>query len=615
MSSVGSPPSVPRPHRSPFDPRLWTTTRGVRSLLAASVVIGLGATGGLVVQAVFLGELLAGLFHSPVRLGEITGDLVALAVATLLRALFVVAGAVVGARAANTVRRDLRADALRGLLDSGPEHLAGERTGELTVTLGPGLDAIDAYVGSYLPRLVLAGLAPIVLLGVIGSLDWLSLVTLLVVLCLVPVFMVLVGRVTESRVAKRLGALGALGAHFLDAVDGLPTLRAYGRARRQEEQIAEVTEDLRRTTMAVLRETFLSALVLETLAAVGTALVAVPLALRLIGGHMDLAPALTILVLTPEVFLPLRRASADFHAAADGMAAFDRVVALLDCGRPRHLRSRVPATSRVPAGSRAGSRPIASLHDGDAVAVNELRTAGLRVRYPGRDRPVLERLDLAVAPGERVAVVGPSGAGKSTLLAALVGLVSPSAGRISLGPLDQDEVDLETWRSHFAYMPQRPRLFTGTLADNVRLGSRLAPGPAGDEGLADALRVAQLDELVAGDPEGASLAVGEGGSRLSTGERQRVALARALLRTHAGVVVLDEPTAHLDTTTEARLVDSLDRWLGGRSLVVASHRPGLLGLADRVVSLGAAQVTACELAGQLARVQAAAPGRRGDAGA
>jgi ATP-binding cassette subfamily C protein CydD len=585
----------PREGRPPVDPRLWRRIAPVRVWLASSVAIGLGLTGCLVAQAVFLAHLLARLFQPAAGLHDVLVDLVGLAVATLVRSVLLSAGATAGAGGASRVRGQLRRDALGRVLERGPVWLAKERTGELAVTLGRGLDALDAYVADYLPRLVLAVLAPLVLLGVIGALDWVSLLVLLAALGVVPVFMVLVGKLTAQRVAARWDALGALGAHFLDTVQGLPVLRAYGRARRQEAQIAAVTDDLRRTTLAVLREAFLSALVLETIAAVGTALVAVPLALRLIGGHMTLAPALTVLILTPEVFLPLRRASADFHAATEGLSALDRVFEVLGDDPPARQKQaarRARPAAQEPFGSDAavvsGPRAGGLGEDGGAapgVQRSALVVSGLSVAYPDRDRRALEGIDLVVEPGERVAIVGQSGAGKSSLLAAVLGLVPASAGSITLGGLVQGEVDPERWRECFAYLPQRPWLSSASLRDNLRLGHLTAPGDVDDARLAEALSIADLAELVARLPEGLGTPLGEGGARLSTGERQRVGLARALCRRSATVVVLDEPTSHLDAATEERVVAGLDGWLAGRSLLVASHRPRLLELADRVFTM------------------------------
>ncbi len=581
-ASGGSRAAAPRGASS--GRMLRKRTRGIGVFLWVSAGIGLGITGCLAAQAFFLADLLARLFRPPARAGDTGLDLAGFAAATLLRALLLAAGAMAGAKAASAARSGLRSDALRAAIERGPAWLAGERTGALTVTLGKGLDALDAYVAGYLPRLVLAALAPAVLIAVIGALDWLSLLILLAVLGVIPVFMVLIGRLTQARVDRRSRALGALGAHFLDAVEGLPTLRAYGRARRQEAQIETVTGELRRTTLGVLREAFLSALVLETLAAVGTALVAVPLALRLIDGRMALAPALTILILTPEVFLPLRRASADFHAAAEGLEAAGRVFELLDSAPaastpagsaaappPGEAGTRVPwpPGERTPRGPRGGT----------------LTARGLRVSYPGRDRPALERCDLQVAPGERVALAGPSGAGKSTLLAALLGLVPASRGQLAFDGIGIADMSPGDWRARFAYLPQRPRLFSGTLAANLCLGLHADHWRDLGGALDEALEVAQLTKFTAALPRGLDTEIGEGGGRLSAGERQRIALARALLRQDASVVVLDEPSAHLDATTEARLAAALDRWLAGRSLIVVSHRPRLAGLAGRTVTI------------------------------
>jgi len=556
-----------RARRLPLDRRLWDRARPVRTWTALSVAIGVGLLGCLTAQAFLLGDLLAELFTRPVHLSSLTPLLVGLVLASVARSLLLATGSVAGAMAANAVRGQLRWEGTAAVLERGPAWLAGERAGELAVTLGRGVDALDVYIGEYLPRLLLAVLAPLVLLGVIGIVDWLSFVILLAALGVVPVFMVLIGRLTEQRLARRWQALSTLGAQFLDVVEGLATLRAFGRARRQETQIAEVTDELRCTTLAVLKEAFLSALVLETLAAVGTALVAVPLALRLLAGQMTLAPALTVLVLTPEVFLPLRRASADFHAAAEGISAMDRIFDILGPSAGQDTRLR-PLGALGPRGATCGPASLV--------------LADVSLRYDTRGSAALDCVDLEVAPGERVALVGPSGAGKSSLLGALVGLVPLDSGTISLGGVALADADPRWWRSQFAYLPQRPHLFAGTLEENLRLGD--IDATTGE--LAAALAAAQLDSLVAELPDGLATNLGEKAHRLSTGERQRVALARALLRRDARIVILDEPTAHADPATEAALVAALDELLGERSLVVATHRDAPLGLVDRVVGVG-----------------------------
>ncbi len=571
----------------------------MRIWIAVSIAIGLGLVACTAAQAVLLGEIFAVLLHPSAGIRGIVSKLVGLGAVTLVRSLLLALSAPAGAVAANRVRGQLRRDGLAAVLDHGPAWLADERVGELAVTLGKGLDSLDTYIGDYLPRLVLAVLAPMFLLGVIADLDWLSLIVVLAALALVPLFMVLIGRLTEERVAQRWLALTTLGAHFLDAIEGLATLRAYGRARLQEQQIGKVTEEVRRTTLSVLREAFLSALVLETLATIGTALVAVPLALRLIDGQVGLAPALSVLVLTPEVFLPIRRASSDFHASIEGLSATDRVMEILETERDSNpvqvigeeSTSKDSTASSIELLSESSILSVSS-STGYEQASNPsapLSLHGVSVRYGRQAGMVLDSIDLELLPGERLAVVGPSGAGKSTLLTTVLGLTPYSAGSIALGKVFQAEADAEWWRAQFAYVPQAPRLFAGTLMYNLFLGHPELP--SSDEYLHGVLEAACLSSLIAGLPDGLATEVGEGGERLSAGERQRVAIARALLRTGAGVVVLDEPTAHLDVATEAELAAHLDVTIEGRTLLLVTHRRRMLELVDRVVVLKGGRIS------------------------
>lgn len=575
--------------RVPVDPRLWRHARSFRRWVAGSVALGLGVTGCLVAQATFLAAALADAMGSPVERQRIDAALLGLLLATLARAGLAGLTAQVAARAAARTKVELRSAALSAVLALGASAGAEQSSGALGVTLGQGLDALDGYIGGYLPRVLLAVLAPVVLLAWVAHLDLLSAGILFLTLALLPGFVVLLNQLTRARVAARWQALTRLSGQFLDAVDGLATLRAFGRARAQRDTIAAATDRLRRTTLATLQVALLSALVLETLAAVGTALVAVPLGLRLLSGQMLLAPALAILVLTPEVYLPLRRAAADFHASTSGLAALDAVFALLEGPASS---AAAPGEVAAPSIESLAGPGVGAVSGKVAVPAGRVRRPGpggppaidiqgARVVYPGREVAALGPVELSLASGERLGVVGPSGAGKSTLLGLLTGLVTPTAGRVLIDGEDLRGLDLGRWRARVAWVPQRPTLFSASVAEKLRLGDSAAP----DARLWAALEVACLAEVVAALPGGLAAQLGEAGQRLSAGERQRLGVARALVRDRSDVVLLDEPTAHLDLATEAELVTRLRAVLAGRDVLVVTHRPRVLDLVDRVASI------------------------------
>jgi len=380
----------------------------------------------------------------------------------------------------------------------------------------------------------------------------------------VPLFGWLIGVASEAPARRQWRLLGSLAGHFVDVVQGLPTLRLFGRSGAQAEHIARVSEEHRRVTMKTLRVAFLSAFALETIAAVPTALVAVSIGLRLVDGRMTLAAGLAVLILTPEVFLPLRQASAQFHASAEGMAAADRIFEVLALGAPRALPALVPLPD-------PGGEPI--------------RFEGVSLSYDGRARPALDGLTLAIHPGERVALTGPSGAGKSTVLALLLRFAEPQGGTILVGDTALGSIPAAAWRERVAWVPQRPHLFRGTIDDNVRFAR---PG-ASVADVRRALELAGASAFVDALPLGPVTVLGERGVGLSAGQRQRIAIARAFLR-DAALLLLDEPASALDPESEAELSGALRRLMAGRTVVVVAHTPALAAAADRVVRLEAGRV-------------------------
>ncbi len=523
----------------PVDPRLLRYASVARWYLAGLVVVGAVTAGLVITQAWLLAKGLAALSVAVVP---------ALIAVVGARALLTWATEWLANRSATAVKSTLRREIAGHTLRLGPRYIAGTRSGEVTALLTTGLDGLDVYLSRYLPQLVLSLIVPVVVLITVVRADLIAGITIIATLPLIPVFMALIGIRTQAVSRRRWRSLATLSHHFQDVVAGLATLKAFGRAAAQPERVRRVSDDYRRATMGTLRLAFLSSLVLELLSMIAVALVAVGVGLRLAGGEVGFRTALFVLILTPEAYAPLRAVGASFHAGADGLAAIDDVDRVLS----------TPADGPDGAGERPPLR-------GDLVVT------GLSVRHPGRPEPAPGDLSVRIRPGEFVAVAGPSGCGKSTLLGALLGFVTPDAGSVRIGEVDQATVDPQWWRRHFAWVPQEPYLLAGTVRSNIALG---APD-ASAERIAEAAGLAALDIDL-------DIPVADGGVGLSAGQRRRVGIARAIIR-DAPVLLLDEPTAGLDEASEARILEALRRT--GRTVVAVAHRPATLAGADRVVTL------------------------------
>ncbi|MDN0199372.1 thiol reductant ABC exporter subunit CydD [Streptomyces sp. S.PNR 29] len=566
----------------PIDPRLLRHARATRLFLMA--VVGLGAVGaGLVIaQAMLLAEVVVGAFQQGLSVSGLRTPLLLLVTVACGRALVGWLTELAAHRASAAVKSELRGRLLERATALGPGWLSAQRTGSLVALATRGVDALDDYFSRYLPQLGLAVVVPVAVLARIVTEDWVSAAIIVGTLPLIPVFMMLIGWATQSRMDRQWRLLSRLSGHFLDVVAGLPTLKVFGRAKAQAESIRRITGAYRQATMRTLRIAFLSSFALELLATISVALVAVTIGMRLVHGEMDLYVGLVILVLAPEAYLPLRQVGAQYHAAAEGLAAAEEIFAVLETPVPARGAGTVPAGA--------------------------LSFEGVTVRYPGRSVDAVSDVTLAVEPGETVALVGPSGAGKSTLLNVLLGFVRPTEGRVRVGGADLADVDREQWHARVAWVPQRPHLYAGTIAENVRL----ARPDADDDAVRRALRDAGALEFVDALPEGAATVLGEDGAGLSAGQRQRLALARAFLADRP-VLLLDEPTAALDGATEAEVVEAVRRLAAGRTVLLVVHRPALLAVADRVVRLAEAEGPVGGQAGATsaqARPVAAVPGDR-----
>ena len=547
---------------SALDPRLVRRARPVRMLLAVDAVLGVAAALLVLAQAALLARVAARGFTG-VPLAGLTLPLVLLVAASAGRALSSWGFEVVGRRAASDVLSQLRLDVVEHRLCDRPAALDAVESADVATAAVAGVDALEATFARYLPQLVLAAVVPIAVIAFAVLIDPLTAGLMLLTLPLVPVFMWLVGRHTERRTRERWETLARLSTHFLDVVRGLPTLRAYNRGAVQAERISAVSDDYRRATMGTLRVAFLSGTVLELAATMGIALVAVTVGVRLVEGGLGFEAGLTVLVLAPELYLPLRNLAAQYHASADGRAVSGRLLDLLD--EPPEV---VPGRRRPP----------------DVRAV-PIRLEAVSFSYPGRLGTVLDRVHLELAPGETMALVGPSGSGKSTRASLLLRLAEPTSGRITVGGVDLAECDARAWRSRIAWVPQHPTLFRGTVADTIRLGD----AAASDARVAEAAALAGAAAFISELPDGYGTIVGDGGRALSAGEVERLALARAFLR-DAGLVVLDEPTANLDRRSAELVEDAIDRLRVGRTVLLVVHSPELTALADRVVTLTAGRL-------------------------
>ncbi|ALD12750.1 thiol reductant ABC exporter subunit CydD [Clavibacter capsici] len=545
----------------PLDPRLLRHSASARAMLAAGAAVGVVQTLALVAFCWSLTQLVVRAIGGAdaAALGPVLALVVGSAV---LRGLAAWLLDVTGARGAARVTAELRRRALQAIADLGPRWTASRNRGRLATVVGPGLDALEPYFARYVPQLILTALATPIVVAVLLAQDLVTGITVIATLPVIPVFMVLIGWATQEVQRRQWSRLTELASGFLDVVDGLSTLLVFGRARRQTARIRRVTEEYRVETMRVLRISFLSGFVLELAASLSVALVAVSVGVRLIGGQLDLEVGLFVLLLAPEAFLPIRQVGVQFHAAAEGVAASDDVLAILD------------EAASAPAGTiPAGDRDRATGPAGDALVIR-----GLGVEHDGR--AVLSGLSARFPRGRVTAVTGPSGVGKTSLVAAILGQL-PATGAVGwVDDADPDAVPRPISPAHIAWAGQRPGLVAGTVRENVALG---VDDPH-DDLVRRALALADARGI---DPD---LLLGVGGQGLSGGQAQRVAVARAVHRALAldcPIVLLDEPSSALDAASELRLAAGIRALADqGRAVVVVTHRGALVRAADAELRLG-----------------------------
>ncbi len=554
----------------PIDRRLASESAAARRHLAAAGALGVIDAVLIVAQAALLATIIARSALHGVSLAAVKGELIALGAVLVARAGVRAGFELSGRVGATRVMSELRGRLIDRLLVVAPGHRPPDaRTGDLAASAVSGVDALQAYFAGYLPQLMLACVVPPVVLVWVAFLDPITAGILAVSIPLLIGFMILIGKGTAAQTRKRNSALSLLSAHFLDVVGGLETLRSYRREAAQEQTLADVGDTYRRETMATLRIAFISALALELCAMIGTAFVAATIGIELCAGSLSLQAGLTVLLLAPELYAPLREVGAQFHAAADGTAASERIFETLDSA-PQARAAGAPA--RRPAAVTNPRR-------------DPIRFENVDFSYDGGRGPVLHAVSFELTPGTTTVLRGESGSGKSTIARLLLGFDDPGAGRVLCGRQDLREADLDEWRSQIAWLPQNPTLFSATVAENVTLGR----ADTGRDSVWAALEAAGAAAFVSALTDGLDTVIGDGGRRVSAGQRQRIALARALVRDPA-LLLLDEPTAHVDPGTAADIHAAIERWARGRTVLLIAHDRSLQALADQTIWLDAGRV-------------------------
>lgn len=555
-----------------FGLRFLRQVPGARIYLIYTVMFGMLLGVLVIFQSFSLSQIVSGVFLRRQTLQQVWGLLLVLIGIIALRGLLNWANALAANQIAAHIKTRVRSRLLSHIFQLGPIYTRGERSGELINTLSNGVESLDPYFSQYFPQLFLSLLVPGIILVTVLRVDIASGIILLIMIPILVFLLALAGMMAGAETRRHWKALSLMSAHFLDTIQGLTTLKLFGRDGEAEEQVSKVSERFRKTTLATLRIAFFSSFILEEGATISAAIIALEVGLRLLITQMPFQTALFILLLTPEFFLPLRQVSARYHAGLTGSTALRRIVEILETPVASHTTTQeqpVKQRQTIPAASK--------------------RTSGISLEHVSYtydwQRPALHDVSFHVAPGQKVALVGPSGAGKTTVAHLLLRFIEADIGQVCIGGKAAGEVSPQAWRKLIAWVPQHPYLFNASVADNIRLGS---PGATQAE-IVEAARLAHADTFIDALPQAYNTVIGEQGTRLSGGEAQRISLARAFLK-NAPFLILDEATSYLDPEHEAGVLESIARLTEGRTVLLIAHRLSTVRNADQIVVIDAGRV-------------------------
>ncbi|MEF2968285.1 thiol reductant ABC exporter subunit CydD [Paenibacillus sp. M1] len=543
-------------------------TKGIKPVLVIMAGLTLIQTIAILWQAKWLAEVISALFAGA-KLQEQAGGVGLFLLAFMVRQISGMLMQKTAYRFAERTGLELRKQVLSKLFELGPRFAGQEGTGNLVTLVLEGVTKFRNYLELFLPRMLATGITPVLVLIYVFMLNTTSGIILVVTMPILIVFMILIGLAARKQTERQLQTYRTLSNHFVDSLRGLETLKFLGRSKGHIRSIERVSDSYRSATMKTLRVAFLSSFALDFFTMLSVASVAVSLGLPLINGKIELLPALTVLILAPEYFLPVRMVGADFHATLDGKEAGAAMRAIIG-----EAEKEAAKAAPVPAGAVFEWTPDSSL---------KLHEVGVIHEQEGR--PSVQEVNLTFGGMRKIGIIGESGAGKSTLIDVLGGFLRPTSGSVELNGTVLGDLSPAGWRNQITYIPQKPYIFSGSLADNIAFNK---PDAARAE-VERAAEAAGLGALIADLPGGLDEPIGGGGRPLSGGQEQRVALARALLGERP-ILLLDEPTAHLDIETEYGLKETMLPLFAGKLVILATHRLHWMRDMDEIIVMDQGRV-------------------------